>query len=166
MLPNRYKDDPGARLWPRLDHKENGCWEWAGSVNEHGYGGLRVNSRLIKAHRFAWELTYGPIPEGMAVCHKCDNPPCCNPDHLFLGSQRENAADKLAKGRHQDQSGENSHPTGESHPASKLAWSDVRAIRDSTESISALSRQFGVTRSSIRNIKEGRTWKDNEPPPV
>lgn len=77
------------------------CWEWqAGRSSVWGYGSARVAGRTVPAHRLSWQLTYGDIPAGMVVCHACDNPPCVRPSHLFLGTQRDNIQDSLAKGRH------------------------------------------------------------------
>lgn len=76
------------------------CWPWTGSKQRKGYGTVNRFKRQWVAHRFAWEMMNGPIPEGMLVCHKCDNPPCCNPAHLFLGTNKENLMDCVAKGRH------------------------------------------------------------------
>lgn len=76
------------------------CIEWDGSRNERGYGRVHVNGHLAYAHRAEWEKHHGPIPDGMKVCHHCDNPPCYRIDHLFLGTQADNMADMHAKGRH------------------------------------------------------------------
>jgi HNH endonuclease len=80
-----------------LDHV---CWEWSGARDRYGYGKLRRDTVYWKAHRLAWTLEHGPIPDGMYVCHHCDNPPCVNPAHLFLGTSRDNQLDRVAKGRH------------------------------------------------------------------
>ena len=82
----------------RLD-KGDGCWEWPGAREKSGYGSLSHGGKKKKAHRMAWELVNGPIPEGKLVCHRCDNPPCCPPDHLFIGTQRDNLHDAILKGR-------------------------------------------------------------------
>lgn len=82
--------------------KSDGCWEWPGQRTSGGYGTLRKGGRdqsTAYSHRLSYTINIGPIPEGMVVCHRCDNPPCCRPDHLFLGTQAENVADKIAKGR-------------------------------------------------------------------
>lgn len=88
------------RLLAKLRYMPNGCWEWTGSTSRPGWHGrISVNHRLVMTHRVAYELWVGPIPEGLFVCHRCDNPPCCNPAHLFLGTTRDNMRDAAAKGR-------------------------------------------------------------------
>lgn len=89
------------RFWPRVD-KSGDCWLWTGARMKNGYGVVWLAEpigRMGLVHRVAWELTNGPIPDGLFACHRCDNPPCCNPDHLFLGTVRDNALDMVAKGR-------------------------------------------------------------------
>lgn len=88
------------RLASRLKETANGCLEFQGA-RTNGYGYIAVNSFPARAHRVAWELANGPIPAGLQVCHTCDNPPCCNVDHLFLGRPQDNSADMVRKGRHQ-----------------------------------------------------------------
>lgn len=88
-----------TRFWNRTKETGTGCWEWQGARNEHNYGGVSVNGKWRKAHQVAWELAHGERPEGACVCHRCDNPPCVNPAHLFLGSQIENIQDMHNKGR-------------------------------------------------------------------
>jgi hypothetical protein len=80
------------------------CWVWTGGVDGGGYGQFRLRSRvpMVKAHRLAWELIVGPVPDGLWVLHKCDNPPCCHPGHLFVGTPSDNARDAIAKGRHRN----------------------------------------------------------------
>jgi len=87
------------RFWAKVDRTDD-CWLWTACRTTHGYGQFRPErSRGAQAHRVAWELTNGPIPAGMLVLHRCDNPPCVNPAHLFLGTQSDNMRDMYAKGR-------------------------------------------------------------------
>ena len=86
------------RFWEKV-HITDGCWEWMARRKLHGYGEFRIIDCLVPAHRMAWVLSVGPIPKGLLVLHRCDNPPCCNPDHLFLGTQADNLRDAIQKGR-------------------------------------------------------------------
>lgn len=97
-----------VRLAARLDVSggPDSCWEYQAARSPRGYGTIGVMGKTRRAHRVAWELANGPIPEGLLVCHHCDNPPCCNPAHLFLGTDKDNVADMRAKGRGRALSGE------------------------------------------------------------
>jgi len=87
------------KLRDRCKVTSTGCWEFQGYKDEKGYGKIRVGKRIRRAHRYSYELAKGPIPKGMYVCHKCDNPSCCNPDHLFLGTPKGNTQDMIRKDR-------------------------------------------------------------------
>ncbi len=91
------------RFWSKVDVREAGeCWEWLACKTEDGYGRFWIDPRLWQAHRVAWVLTYGPIPEGLHCCHHCDNTSCCNPYHLFLGTDKDNAATQPKKDARQE----------------------------------------------------------------
>lgn len=143
------------RFWSRLE-RGPACWEWTGTRRESGYGELQTGSRerrkRLAAHRVAWELTHGPIPDGMLVCHTCDNPPCCNPAHLFLGTHGDNMRDKCAKGR-------GGYNRGEACGKAKLTAADVRVIRTLTGSNRQVAACYGVTHTAIQDIRRGRTWR-------
>lgn len=88
------------RFWSYVLKLPNGCWEWQGGKVRYGYGGFHdENHRLRFAHRYSWEMHNGPIPKGLFVCHTCDNPPCINPAHLFIGTPKDNTQDMIRKGR-------------------------------------------------------------------
>jgi hypothetical protein len=94
-----HQEPPAVRFWRNVQ-KTADCWVWTGARSGAGYGQININDVLVFTHRFSWELHHGPIPDGLLVCHHCDNPPCCNPAHLFLGTPSDNMVDKIRKGRH------------------------------------------------------------------
>lgn len=143
------------RLWAKVDKSNpDGCWPFTGHINRLGYGALRSEGiKLVSAHRAAYAVTYGPIPDGMAVCHSCDNPACCRPDHLFLATQLENISDRDHKRR---------TAVGSRHASAKLTEADVVAIRAAMAagiSGASLSRQYGVADHTISQIRTGKTWR-------
>ena len=126
------------------------CWNWKAAKGHDGYGRFKINHKLTYAHRVAWELIYGPIPEGLDCCHHCDNPACVCPNHLFLGTQSENALDSIIKKR---------FAMGENHYRTTLHTTQVREIRNSNLSQHKLACQYHVSRWIIRDILRGKTWK-------
>jgi HNH endonuclease len=134
-----------------------GCWEWVGAKYSNGYGNLR---RVGLAHRISWHIHMGE-PGDLCVLHKCDNRKCVNPDHLFLGTRKDNSLDMLRKGR-QSKGHKNrcTYIRGEQCPASKLTVDDVLRIRQRVgESSVDVAKEYGVNRTSIRDIWKGNTWK-------
>lgn len=89
----------GENFWRYVDRRLSGCWEWLGRRNKQGYGLFKVGSQHFRAHRYAYQLAHGEIPDGKMILHSCDNPPCCNPDHLRPGTALENANDVALRGR-------------------------------------------------------------------
>lgn len=145
------------RLWNRLSKDpETGCWVHLNRPTGDGYPQLKVDHKPWSVHRLAWTLSYGPIPQGMRVCHHCDNPPCCNPDHLFLGTDGDNARDRNAKGRHR-------RVFGELNSRAKLTAAGVLAIRReyAPPAINqrTLARQYSVSRRTIADVLGRRTWQ-------
>ena len=145
-----------VRFWPKV-HKSRTCWLWLGRVRRDGYGTTRDESlKHTPAHRAAWILVNGPIPDGMCVCHICDVRRCVNPKHLFLGTVRDNKADEMRKGR---------HGFGAKHPIAKLTDTDVRTIRKlaaNNIAVRAIADRYGVTYQNIRRIIRRETWRHLE----
>lgn len=90
------------KFWKNVKITDS-CWEWQRGTNSKGYGAVKIQNKTYSAHRVSWTLFNGDIPEGMFVCHHCDNPKCVNPEHLFIGTQKDNMQDKCKKGRHHKQ---------------------------------------------------------------
>jgi hypothetical protein len=131
------------------------CWEWAAGKDRQGYGQIRLHPMgVFFAHRIAYFVSAGVDPGPLSTCHKCDNPGCCNPAHLFLGTHADNVADMVAKGR----AAHNAMP-GESHPRSVLTGRDVKAIRCSDATCAALAVKYGVNRTAISKVRRRKTWK-------
>lgn len=145
-----------------LNPAANGCLEWSGHTvksngrESHRYGRIKVGGRDILAHRYAYTLARGEIPHGMSVCHRCDNPKCCNPEHLFLGTHRQNMGDMAAKGRAARIS--NPKPTGEKSPKAKLLdaqIAEIRARRATGETVTSLAAAYGVHHSYVSRLARG-----------
>lgn len=148
-----------VRFWKKVS-KSDGCWNWTAHRNKSGYGVfLKAKKKLILSHRFSYLIHRGEIPDGMKVLHHCDNPACVNPDHLWLGTIRENNDDCQRKGRRRGAPGErNSH--------AKLTWCQVVEIRKLAESCvlrMELATRFGICRAQVANIISGDQWKELSP---
>ena len=144
------------RFWAKV-RRGRRCWVWEASLMKRGsYGQFMLRGRVLRAHRVAYELLVGSA-EGLLVCHTCDNPPCCNPKHLFLGTIADNNADAMAKGR----TFVPDSPRGSEHHSSKLTVAQVRVIRKLRGKVTGveLARRFGVTKSAVSRIQLGKVWK-------
>ena len=144
------------RFWQKVDRRGvDDCWEWMAS-KRLGYGRIRVDGKSKSAHRLSWTMHNGKIPDGMQVLHRCDNPSCVNPQHLFLGTVADNVADMLSKGRQKWLSGEETR-------SSKLTSGDVLDIRrmysTGNYTYSELAEMFSVSESNVGCIVNRETWK-------
>lgn len=147
------KERAAVRFWKNVSKGDKDeCWLWTAARRSNRYGAFRAGNKCDSAHRFSWELHFGEIPEGMVVCHKCDNPPCVNPNHLFLGTHAENQRDKKIKGR---------AARGEANNKAKLTENDVREIRTLiSQGLSSrqIASKFNVQHAAILTIKSGKNW--------
>jgi hypothetical protein len=149
------------RFWPKVQQSEDGCWLWTGTRDRAGYGRFHVSEEEHSkpAHRVSYELAYGPIPDGLHICHRCDNPPCVRPDHLFAGTRSENIRDAVQKGR----KGRPPNMTiGEDHPQSRLTTPQVVEIRQlSQQGLTApqIAVRYGVSPGTVLDVIRRRTWR-------
>lgn len=133
------------------------CWPWKGNTNKTGYGYMSVHDRNELSHRVSYELHNGPIPDGLWVLHRCDNPPCCNPYHLFLGTDADNVADMMAKGRHGY-----TGSRGESNAFAKLTEADValiRALYSQGMERREIGEQFDVAQNTVNRVIRRESWR-------
>jgi HNH endonuclease len=168
---------PEQRFWSCVEIGRNtDCWPWSAGSDKDGYGKTYYNSRSMRAHRVSWETHCGDIPEGMLICHKCDNPKCVNPAHLFVGTPRDNTRDMIMKGRRVLSHGypgigshlkrwRKEHPgafSGCNGPNAKLTDADVGEIRrllaSRDTSKGQIGRLFGISRTHVTRIERFEAW--------
>jgi hypothetical protein len=142
----------GDRFWAKIDRPPIGCWEWTASRTSLGYGKIGTTRSVWEfAHRIMWMLVHGPIPDGHIICHRCDNPPCVNPDHLFLGSHLDNFRDSQSKKR---------HAHGERHGGAKLSEAEAQQIlADPTAVGRHLAKAHNVSPATICLLRKRETWR-------
>ena len=155
-MPHHYTTSDVLRFQSKIKVMPSDCHEWQGQLGNDGYGRISIGGSMMRAHRVAFELVNGPIQPGMHVLHRCDNPPCCNPDHLFLGTQADNMRDMKSKNR----AGRHS-AKGESHPRAKLTESIVVAIREAYEKGELqkdIAKRYDVAQITVSNIVTRKRW--------
>lgn len=141
-------------FWERVDQSggEDACWPWTAGRFDTGYGGVWLDGKSQRAHRIAWILAFGPIPPSLRVLHRCDNPPCCNPGHLFTGTMRDNTADMVRKGRH--------GRDGLRHLNEEKAAAIREAYAAGGVTLKELGEKYSVTWVAIWKVVHRKTWKD------
>jgi hypothetical protein len=151
-----------TRFWEKVERPTpDQCWRWVGNVNDQGYGVLRrpgtaATHRVWLAHRLSWEMHFGKIPDGLCVLHRCDNPSCVNPAHLFTGTREENNADKKAKGRQP-------HNIGSTNPNAKITEDKAREVRELVASgvtQMKVASIFGIKQPQVSRIVRGENWRN------
>lgn len=143
--------EPARVFWTKvINNGPNRCWGWRAASHKGRYQTIRLNGKTERASRFSWLIHNGPIPAKMFVCHTCDNPPCTNPSHLFLGTALDNARDRSVKGR---------SCRGENSRFSVLPEKEVKKIRAMPGIYQEIADRFGVCRGTIKKIKGRKTWK-------
>jgi hypothetical protein len=158
-------------FWQRVD-KSGGaesCWTWTGGIDRYGYGKVGHKRKKWKAHRLAWMFSTGNRPN-LWILHRCDNRPCCNPDHLFEGTHQDNMRDMAAKGRSNKGKSYNTgkhgsstisvvrHHSGEKNPSARLREFEVLQIRSDVRAYPSIASQYGISVSHVCNIKARRFW--------
>lgn len=150
-----------GRFWAKVIRSDEGCWDWSGSKDRHGYGRISLGGKrgpIWEAHRVSWLLHFGEAQAGLEVCHRCDNPACTRPDHLFLGTHGDNMRDAVAKGR-------NAPPplhVGTDAAKAKLTpelVTEMRRRRAAGESTANLAKAYGINVSSAKRIIARRYWR-------
>ena len=140
------------RFWSKVCKADgrNGCWQWTAGRDTRGYGVLKVDGVQSGAHRLSWELHRAPLQDGISVLHHCDTPACVRPDHLFLGTQGDNMADMVAKGR---------QVKGAQHSHAKLTDDQARAILADGRIHRLIAAEYGLHRRTVDRIKRGELWR-------
>ena len=148
------KEPIGERLLRNVTKQSNGCWEWTRYKNVCGYGVIGDGKKIFLTHRVSYEVHIGEVPKGMIVCHKCDNPGCVNPEHLFLGTIKDNVADMVKKNR---------HIKGEMVPSHKLTKEKALQIRKlyktGAYTMVKLAEKYGVAYSTVNSVINEVSWK-------
>lgn len=131
---------------------QSGCWIYQKSTLKSGYGRWKIDGKTRLAHRVAYAIAKGDIPDGMCICHACDNRACVNPSHLFIGTHEDNSQDMVRKKRHGNKGAERATAPR------KLSWNDVEEIRNSALATAELARIFGISHDHVTRVKRGARW--------
>lgn len=143
---------PDDKFWAKVNRTDK-CWFWMGAKMKNGYGILTRGGSNQTAHRRAYELVHGKIPDGMCVLHRCDVRNCVRPDHLFRGTKLDNVRDMFAKGRNPKRDN-----AGTRNPSVKLSDDQVRDIRSDKRILRIVAEKYGVTTTTVHAIRQRKTW--------
>jgi hypothetical protein len=165
MITDEIRADLRRRLMVKVTQRTTGCWEWTAARDSKGYGRTYFHPlrKYFAAHRAMWIAEYGPIRPGLLVCHRCDNPPCINPEHLFLGTPADNTKDMMQKGRHRKRA---YYPKGSDHAMAKLDEVGVRKLYELHRRgivRKEIALIMGVSPSTVKAIVTGRLWTHLKP---
>lgn len=152
------------RFWSKVDIGAiDECWEWQAAIAKVGYGAFNYEGQQTGAHRVAYMLHYGDIPEGKEICHRCHNRPCCNPHHLYAGTRKDNVRDAMKAGTFSPPP----HYRGDNHPMSKMTWDDVQEIRKDYNGdwgdLTRIANKKGITPAQVKNIVDDVHWIEDRP---
>jgi hypothetical protein len=148
----RIKDLAEFITYRSIPEPNSGCLIWLGAVDDYGYGWMRGGHRPDRTHRLMWRSVRGEIPLGMCVLHHCDNPACCNPDHLYIGTKADNARDRVCRNREADH-------RGEKNGRAKITLEQADEIFNSVENQCVLAARYGITQGMVSRIKRGAAWR-------
>lgn len=153
-MPSQAKDysEILLRILRNVSIQQTGCWEWKGAKSVKGYGRITFENATWAVHRLMAHMQIGDVKKDTVVCHRCDNPSCVNPEHLFIGTQKENVADRDSKGRR-------NQAYGERQGSAKLTAAQVTAIRLDMRKHSEIAKTYGITRAHVGNLKANRAWR-------
>lgn len=157
IMNERLRDALILQMQSKHEFSEDGCWQWTANLDGNGYGCIKFRQTVLSAHRASYAIRHMVNPQELLVCHHCDNPRCINPDHLFLGTDADNTADKMRKGRHRH----GSPLKGENNPRAKLTITQVDAIKAlilKGWTNTAIAERYGVTHGTVSLIRRGKSW--------
>lgn len=144
-------------FWTRVQETDD-CWLWVGNINDTGYGRLEIRNQLYRANRISYRLAYGPFDWTLQVLHKCDNPVCVRPDHLFLGTDEDNQKDAVSKGRHMFQNYSHHRRRGVEQHLARINDDIVRKIRKDPDPQRRVAEKYGIHQAQVWRIKNRKAW--------